>query len=253
MASCRPLGLFCDIDGTLAPIATTPDATCVPPRVLRLLQALARRLDLLALVSGRSLKTVRQLAPCRGITYVGNHGLERWYRGRRHLAPGAAPWRRLMTRALKKLAATPLPTGVLLESKGLTLGIHYRLCPDPQEGRRQILQALVRLSLAGVTTVTEQRKMVELRPTLPVHKGTAVETLIVEHRLHSAIYLGDDATDLDAFRTLRQLEQAARCRSLKVAVRSEETPEDLLSEADYVVSGTLGALEFLEALQTTLG
>ena len=65
----------------------------------------------------------------------------------------------------------------------------------------------------------------------------------------AALYVGDDATDLDAFRALRGLEQAGvlRC-AVCAAVTSEEAPPELVREADLTIDGTSGVRGLLEAL-----
>lgn len=253
IASLRPLGLFCDLDGTIAPIVSTPQAARVSPTAIHLLKSLAKRLDLLALVSGRSLARARQMVPLRGAIYVGNHGLEFWEGGNTRLAPGAAPWRRFMARAVRELQAAGFPKGIVLEPKGIALSIHYRLFPDPERARSLIIEALGRLPLASRAAITEGRKVVDLRPNLPVHKGTAVEALAQEHSLRGAIYMGDDATDLDAFRALMRLEKEGKLKAVTVAIRSAESPPELLDRAQYVLEGTRGALIFLRNLETALG
>jgi trehalose 6-phosphate phosphatase len=65
----------------------------------------------------------------------------------------------------------------------------------------------------------------------------------------TAIYVGDDTTDLDAFRGLRELTQAGTLAStLCVAVDSDEAPAELAREADLTLDGPAGVRELLEAL-----
>jgi trehalose 6-phosphate phosphatase len=67
--------------------------------------------------------------------------------------------------------------------------------------------------------------------------------------LHAALYVGDDSTDLDAFRMLRSLVRAGLLEdAVCVAVHSEEAPPGLLSEADLTIEGTDGVRQLLEAL-----
>jgi trehalose 6-phosphate phosphatase len=65
----------------------------------------------------------------------------------------------------------------------------------------------------------------------------------------AALYVGDDSTDVDAFRCLRGLVESGRLTgSVCAAVRSDEAPAELAQEADLVVEGTRGVRELLEAL-----
>jgi trehalose-6-phosphatase len=66
--------------------------------------------------------------------------------------------------------------------------------------------------------------------------------------LSHALYAGDDTTDLDAFRKLRELEADGGISALCVGVRSAEGPEAIELEADVVVDGTEGVMTMLEAL-----
>ena len=83
------------------------------------------------------------------------------------------------------------------------------------------------------------RMSLEARPPLPVDKGSAIEELLLGRPgVHRSLYAGDDRTDLDGFAVV----------DVKVAVRSDETPEDLLEAADVVVEGTEGLVALLASL-----
>jgi trehalose 6-phosphate phosphatase len=87
------------------------------------------------------------------------------------------------------------------------------------------------------------RKVLELRPPVGAHKGTAVVHLLGERGLTRALYAGDDTTDLDAFDALRGLELGVR-----VAVSSAEGPPELREAADVVVGGPAELLELMRSL-----
>jgi trehalose 6-phosphate phosphatase len=92
---------------------------------------------------------------------------------------------------------------------------------------------------------------VELRPPIPsVNKGAAVRHLATERGLRSVLYLGDDVTDIDAFRALRE---ATAFRSASVVVAGEETPPEVLAEADYRVEGVAGVEWLLGEVAGALG
>ena len=70
-----------------------------------------------------------------------------------------------------------------------------------------------------------------------------------QRRLAAAVYVGDDTTDIDAFRGLGELVEMGRLgTALRVGVRSEEGPAALEDEADAMVDGTDGVRELLKAL-----
>jgi trehalose 6-phosphate phosphatase len=76
-----------------------------------------------------------------------------------------------------------------------------------------------------------------------------VSTLLRGSDVSAALYVGDDTTDIDAFRALRRLQESGRITAaVCAAVSSDETPEELARESDIVVDGTGGVRELLEAL-----
>jgi trehalose 6-phosphate phosphatase len=87
------------------------------------------------------------------------------------------------------------------------------------------------------------RKVLELRPPVAAHKGTAVAHLLGERQLERALYAGDDTTDLDAFNALAGLEVGVR-----VAVASLEGPAELREAADIVVDGPAELQQLLRRL-----
>ncbi len=86
-------------------------------------------------------------------------------------------------------------------------------------------------------------------PPVALDKGLGIAKLLRGAPVAAAVYVGDDATDLDAFRELRALaESEVLASALCVAVRSDEAPPELAREADLTVDGTGGVRELLEAL-----
>jgi trehalose 6-phosphate phosphatase len=82
-----------------------------------------------------------------------------------------------------------------------------------------------------------------------LHKGLGVTALLRGSPVTTALYVGDDSTDLDAFHGLRALVESGRLTlALCTAVSSDETPVELAREADLTVDGTTGVRELLEAL-----
>ncbi len=243
-----PAGLITDLDGTLCPIADRPDDVRVPSRVRLCLARLAQRLDLVAVVSGRSVEEARRLVGVDGIVYVGNHGLEWWEEGRVDVDREAEHYTSVIMSALEHLRMRPLAPGVILEEKGVTASIHYRQSPNPTSARATILDTLAHLPTASQLRVQEGRMVVNLLPPVPVDKGTAVEKLVRARSLRGVLYLGDDLTDLDAFRALRRMRQSGLCRTLCVAVASPEAPSGLLDESDYSLTDVDSVVRLLEAL-----
>jgi trehalose 6-phosphate phosphatase len=244
----RPSGLFADIDGTLSPIAPTPEGAIVPDRIRAALATLAGRVDLLVAITGRGVDDARRLVGLDQIGYVGNHGLERWHEGRVVVHRRAEPYVPLVAGALRDLArAVPL-AGLIFEDKGATASIHYRLAPDPAAARAALLRAIERSPSASGLRAVDGRLVLNLLPPLRLDKGYAVEELVREHDLRGVLFLGDDVTDLDAFRALRRLRAGQDIETLGVGVFSPEGPPELAELADVSVDGVDAVAALLEAL-----
>ena len=220
--------LLLDVDGTLAPIVARSELAAVPEQTKRELERLAARYALVACVSGRTSEDAARMVGVDGIRYVGEHGLE--------LDPQAGEW----ADRLAAFAATvdwPSEPG-----KRLTLAFHYRTSADP-EAARAYLETVAERALAAGLRPRFGRMVLEIRPPLDADKGTAVRRLLEEADLRRALYAGDDATDLDAFRGLDGLEVAVR-----VAIVSTEGPDELGRAADLAVGSTDDLLDLLRQL-----
>jgi trehalose 6-phosphate phosphatase len=220
--------LLLDVDGTLAPIVASPERAAVPAATRAELERLGRTYGLVACVSGRTAEDAARIVGVEGIRYVGEHGLE--------LQPEADEWAgRLATFA----ASVQWPHE---QGKRLTLSFHYRQAAD-EDAAEAYLREVAERALEEGLRPRWGRKVLEIRPPLDADKGTAVCALLEWSGLDRALYAGDDATDLDAFRGLDGLEVAVR-----VAVVSDETPTDLGLAADLLVGGPGELLELLRQL-----
>ena len=228
----RPMGLFVDIDGTIAPIVPTPEQATVSPAVRRALAALSGGLSVVVL-TGRDTASARRVVGVEAIAYAGNHGMEWWEDGTATVDPLAEPYvgriHRIAVHLGSALAGEP---GVLLEDKGPSLAIHYRLAADPAAVRERVLAVLGGPDGAGDLPVREGKMLIEVLPPVAVNKGTAIARTLERRRLASVLVLGDDTTDVDAFEAVRELRAAGAVEALAVAV-SEDAPERLLAAADY--------------------
>jgi trehalose 6-phosphate phosphatase len=221
--------ILLDVDGVLAPIVAVPTDAEVPPPTRAQLRRLHERYGLVACVSGRPGADARRVVGVDELVYVGEHGLE--------LEPEADRWRE----SLLRLSQTVDWEDV--ELKPLTISFHYRRAEDQDDARR-FLEAVAERARAEGFVARFGRKVLELRPPLDAHKGTAVLHLLRERGLRRALYAGDDTTDLDAFGALAGLELGVR-----VAVASPEGPPELREAADLVVDSPAEFLdEVLQAL-----
>lgn len=242
------VGVVTDVDGTISPIVSQPDAAQVTPRSKELLSALQAKLALVAVVSGRAAADVRERVGLPGLVYVGNHGLERWTDGG-IVTPEAVAQYRPAIQAVRDLITAQQPDGMMIEDKIVTLSIHYRNVSDPQataETFRPIVQAAA--DEHGLK-MFEGRMIFEVRPPLAINKGTAFKALIDDYALDAAVYLGDDVTDVDALRMARTLRESGACQSFAVGVGSgDDTPDGVRETSDWLVEGVPGVEDWLSGL-----
>jgi len=242
----RPAGLITDVDGTISPIVDRPEKAGLHPRVPGFLARLVPRLDLVAVVSGRPIGELLDMVRLDGVVFVGNHGLEWREGGTSTVLPEAQPYLAAIAATMSFLRGRLRLAGVRVEEKGSTGTVHYRLAAKPAAARRAILQALAECPSAKGLRWTDGRMVVNILPPVRADKGTAVERLIRLRDLRGAIYLGDDVTDLDAFRKIRSLRESGVRDALSVAVASPEAPPGLPREADFMLEGVDAVVRFLE-------
>lgn len=240
-----------DFDGSLSAIHVDPEAVTAPDATLALLGRLADRLALIAIVSGRPLDFLDRVVPVPKVELFGQYGLERRVDGRTVVEPDALPFRAAVATAAEEIARRW--PDLLVERKGeIAVTVHWRALGDIADDVVGEIDALgSKLGLAVYPT----RMARELRPPLPLDKGTAVRALIAESpQVTRAAYAGDDRGDLPAFDALAELtEQGALERSVRIAVRSDEVPGELIERADLVVAGPEGLFDWLTALADALG
>ncbi len=243
--------ILTDVDGTLATIVPRPEQAAVPAQAAELLERLSERYGLVACVSGRRAEEARALVGVDGIAYAGNHGLELLLPGeegprldpslRGHEGDAAGFLSRLGDAALNE-------AGLRLEDKGPIQALHWRGAIDDRAAEAGAREIAAEAGRAGLE-LRWGRKVLELRPPGGGGKDTAVAALLATDGVTTAVYAGDDRTDLDAFRRLRELSECGELETaVCVGVVSEEGPAEIAEEADMTVDGPGGWLALLEAL-----
>ena len=256
--SLRPLtedpsraAVFCDIDGTLAPIVERAEEALVAEEVSRLLGGLARRYACVACISGRSAAEARRLVGVGGIAYAGSHGAELLEPGRSkpRLIPAFKSWEGpVRDFAAERDTPELRALRVRIEDKGPIAAFHWRGVPDEEAARTHVEGIAQQAEAAGLATHWG-RKVLEIRPPVPLDKGHAVRELVTATRPRAALYGGDDATDLDGFDALEGLRSEGSLEAaVKVGVRSDEGPAAIVERADLVVDGVDGFVRVLEGL-----
>ena len=234
--------LLCDLDGTLAPIVTRPEEVEVPERTRQAVAAAARNLGLCAIVTGRPAKVAAELIDTESIVIAGNHGLELLEPESDSIISHSllADHERDAAGFLASLEQEEISSlGIRIEDKGPIVALHWRGIEESDE----LLDEIERISsLAREAGLDPRggRMVLELRPRVEIDKGVAVTELIASRpEIDSAIFIGDDATDLDAFEALETLSAEGRLvKACKISVTSEETTGLALAKrADICLSG----------------
>ena len=245
--------ILLDIDGTLAPIVDHAADAHVPESTRQLLIGVARTYGLVGCVSGRRASEARAMVSIGTITYLGSHGVELLRSGWTEAVMDAdvADWvRRIHDFGREADTADVRKLRVRLEDKGAIVAFHWRGAPDEETARAAIDAIAQRAEAAGLRTHWG-RKVLEVRPPIKIDKGAGIRRLLneVDSGIDSALYVGDDTTDLDAFRALTELVTEGRLvRAVRVGVSSDEGPSEITGEADVVVDGPEGVSQLLAAL-----
>ncbi|RTL52493.1 MAG: trehalose-phosphatase [Bradyrhizobiaceae bacterium] len=202
----KDCALLLDIDGTLLDLAATPSDVRVPRGLENTLSELHARTDgALALVSGRSLDDVDRLfAPIR-LPVVGGHGAEmRLSADNEAVAVHAPP----MDKDLKKRfsAIAQLSPGILLEDKGYSIALHYRLAPHFERTIYDAVSAIRADLPEAPLEILPGKAVCEIK-----HSGFTKASGVTELMKHEPfmgrqpIFIGDDVTDETVFALMPSL------------------------------------------------
>jgi trehalose 6-phosphate phosphatase len=247
----RRAAILTDVDGTLAPIVARPELAEVPERARDLLGSLNERYRLVGCVSGRQAAEARRLVGLTEIAYAGNHGLELLLPGEDapRFDPSLRGRERDAAAFVAELAAADLAaTGLRVEDKGPIQALHWRGAADERGAEARAHEIAAAAGRAGLE-LRWGRKVLELRPPGGGGKDAAVAALLAADGVTAAVYAGDDRTDLDAFRRLRELREGGELAvAVCVGVISDEGPPELAEESDLRVDGPTGWLALLEEL-----
>jgi len=197
---------FLDVDGTLINIADTPEAVLVDQTLLDLIENLHRASGgAMALVSGRMIADLQSRIKLPQLPLAGLHGLERRDSSGRlwiHAAPPA-------TKSAIKEALAPVLArhpGLLLEDKGLTLALHYRLAPKLAGYVHRFMGRFANAPEQGLE-LQRGKYVVEIKPA-GIDKGTAVAEYLAEapFKDRRPVFIGDDLNDEHGFAEVNKLD-----------------------------------------------
>ncbi|UHC16493.1 trehalose-phosphatase [Methylobacterium currus] len=192
--------LFLDFDGTLVEIAPRPDGVAVPPSLPAGLARLRTRLGgALALVTGRPIATIDGFLTPERFDVAGLHGVEQRLGGRVVGGdPTAHPTLRAGVATLQRETADL--DGVLIEDKGCSVAVHWRLAAEDAAARAQEIVAAVAGTLGEVYRLQQGKAVAEILPASAT-KGHAIRGFLREtpYSGRRAVFIGDDLTDEKAF------------------------------------------------------
>ena len=243
--------ILTDVDGTLAPIVERAEDAAVPAAARDVLAALSERYALVGCISGRRAEEARRLVGLDSLAYAGNHGLELLLPGDEAVRPDPSVAGREGEAAefLDGVDSERLEAvGLRREDKGPIQALHWRGSADEATAESRAHEIANEAGRAGLEP-RWGRKVLELRPLGGGGKDGAVASLLADERLDRATYAGDDRTDLDAFRRLRELQEEGRLSAaVCVGVLSAEGPGELAEECEVTVAGLDGWLAILKWL-----
>lgn len=244
--------MFLDYDGTLSPIVDDPDRAFMSDSMRAAVRDVARYFPT-AIVSGRCRDKVYSFVRLAELYYAGSHGMDikgpakgpKYRRGKKAVlfqpAREFLPMIDEVYRALvEKTKSTP---GAKVENNKFCVSVHFR-CVDEKswnalaEKVRSVLKEYPKLRL------TQGRKVLEIRPTIKWDKGKALEFLLESLGFANCsdvlpVYIGDDRTDEDAFKVLRE-------RGQGFGILVSKTPKD--TNASYSLQEPSEVMDFLHRL-----
>ncbi|MCW2702154.1 MAG: Trehalose 6-phosphate phosphatase [Blastococcus sp.] len=251
IARAEEVALCLDFDGTLSPVVDDPQAARPLQGIVELLEPLARRFAAVALISGRPAPYLAEHVAAPGVRYLGLYGLQEMYEGQVRVDPRLEAARSAVDAAAAALRESPAvrESGAWLEDKVYAVGVHTRRVPDRDRWTDAVDRTAREIAEQYGLEIIPGKMVWELRPAVRGDKGDGVRRVVAESGARAVVVVGDDLGDLPAFAAVAEL-AAEGHDGLRVAVRSQEAPPELLAAADLVLEGPEGVLDFLRRLAT---
>lgn len=247
----KSIFLFLDYDGTLTPIADSPNQAVLSSETRTLLKKLkdSSRCKI-AIISGRKLVDIKNRVGLDGVIYVGNHGLEIEGPKIKFKSPISSRYLRLLQRIKGDLERKVYSiSGVFIEDKGLILSLHYRQADEKDVPRLKTIfhETIIYYLVRDDLRIKPGKKVLEIRPPVNWDKGKVTLWLLarqcfaLKDKVDSIpFYIGDDVTDEDAFQVLKD-------KGLTVRVGESED-----SHARYYVKNPNEVIALLEDIEKIL-
>ncbi|KAK4773000.1 hypothetical protein SAY87_028019 [Trapa incisa] len=245
--------MFLDYDGTLSPIVDDPDRAFMSDKMRATVKKLARYFPT-AIVSGRCRDKVYSFVKLAGLYYAGSHGMDikgpaKGSKYKKNDQAGilfqpASDYLPMINEVynelVEKTSSTP---GAMVENNRFCVSVHFRRVDEKKWSElaqqvRSVLKEYPKLRL------TQGRKVLEIRPTIKWDKGKALEFLLESLGFANCsdvfpVYIGDDRTDEDAFKMLRD-------RGQGLGILVSKFPKD--TSASYSLQEPSEVMNFLQRL-----
>lgn len=249
----KQIVMFLDYDGTLSPIVDDPDRAFMSDNMRSAVKEVARRFPT-AIVSGRCRDKVSSFVQLAELYYAGSHGMDiegpaKQPKHTKAKAEGvlfqpASEFLPMIDAVYKALVTkTESTPGARVENNKFCASVHYR-CVDEKKWDALAEQVTSVLKDYPKLRLTQGRKVLEIRPTIKWDKGKALEFLLESLGFADCndvlpIYIGDDRTDEDAFKVLRD-------RGQGIGILVSKFPKE--TSASYSLREPAEVMNFLHRL-----
>ncbi|KAH7851646.1 hypothetical protein Vadar_014679 [Vaccinium darrowii] len=248
----KQIVMFLDYDGTLSPIVDDPDRAFMSDAMRATVRKLARHFPT-AIVSGRCRDKLYSFVQLAELYYAGSHGMDikgpskggsTYKNGTSVLCQPASEFVPMIDEVYKVLLEkTKFTPGAKVEHNKFCLSVHFR-CVDEKKWSELALQVRAVLKEYPKLRLTQGRKVLEIRPTIKWDKGKALEFLLESLGFANStdvfpVYIGDDRTDEDAFKVLRD-------RGQGFGILVSKIPKE--TNASYSLQEPSEVMDFLQRL-----
>ncbi|XWS41544.1 hypothetical protein CRYUN_Cryun17cG0090900 [Craigia yunnanensis] len=248
----KQIVMFLDYDGTLSPIVEDPDRAFMSKKMRKTVRKLAKCFPT-AIVSGRCRDKVYKFVKLAELYYAGSHGMDIKGPEKRSksnkdsesvLFQPASEFLPMIDEVYKQLIETTKSTpGAKVENNKFCLSVHFR-CVDEKKWSELAQQVKSVLKEYPKLRLSQGRKVLEIRPTIKWDKGKALEFLLESLGFANCsdvfpVYIGDDRTDEDAFKILRD-------RGQGFGILVSKFPKD--TSASYSLQEPDEVMDFLRRL-----
>ena len=241
--------LLLDFDGTLTPIVDDPDEASLSSGEIELLEAIAQELATTAIVSGRPGTFLHKVLrfgarDASKLLVFGRNGLDIVDpSGSISAVPTSSAWTETMTTIAER--ARNVATTDSVEEKGEIITLHWRRA----QSQEPALRAFALESAANFHIELREGKMsIDLFPPGTPSKQSTVRRLAAN--CAAVVFIGDDVGDLEAFNALDEIAETRT--TVRVAVSSNEAPQELLTRADLVLDSPTRVQTLLRQLKRAL-